>query len=347
MKTLHAKFLRLTNLLTELICSNHFSPDLCFGVNGPYNDFELPTRTYCHLLYWSSWSYEQHKSTVAAHASQIILKLLLAQRSNFNFIYPVHRFGKYPIKDVGNGLIGEAWFYEAISKYISTYTHSCDEHVIKLYSELQLSLNNYLLHERSSDPLGNISRPDGTYNHQLWKIATYLESNPRSPYYCDFYRLLSKLQLYRDGTIYHLSPCLTEQQSNKSIKTYISHLKNQATLYHKSCGYHLFVLYGFAIIQSTANLDFSTHIKLQRAIRLLSNAKYINHLFSNAYSKDYNRVEFEYPFVSRIFCHADPPPLVIDRLDQTLSLFINMFLSSPTPNLSYISRAYELCRYWT
>lgn len=344
MTNILSDFLHLSRQCFEFLCSSRYSKKYCIGSNGPYKDLELPTRTFCHLLYWASWSYEFTGEDLFSDASHFLYSKLAHSHLNYQFLYPVHRLGKYPQKDVGNGLIGEAWLFESLSKYAYVFGESDQSQVLRWLKSLETSYNTYFRTYKACDPFGNPSRIDGTFNHQLWKLAILLESDSSSIFYYDLYRLLNSMLIYPDGTIYHLSPC-SDIATNP--KYYASLVKNWFSLHPKSSGYQLFNLYAFAIIQKSTALDFSNHPKVRRALSRSLNNSFLVSLFSNTYASEYNRPEFEFPFISKVFFNSEIPPCIEQRLNSTLLLFSSFFNDNNELDLAYISRAYELCRYWS
>ncbi len=286
------------------------------GNNGPYRDPETPVRNSSHWLLTYSKCYEitgniEFKNIVVNIAE--FLSTNKIRPYNYSF-YHRNKTGK----DKCNGLIGQAWTFEALAKATEIIK---DDKYLTIAKEV-FSLHKFKSNQRLWFRLeinGESNRLDGTFNHQLWFAATSsligsVEINKRIIKFMD--NLINNINVAESGLIIHhlknsnngqlteqIKKTIKNRQYGKIIKgtikkiLYKSNIKDRKNLIIKSIGYHVFNLYAFALLkQQIPEHNFWKSELLNRTVNYVLTPEYKEGLEGNIYGYSYNPPGFEIPY---------------------------------------------------
>lgn len=227
------------------------------GRNGPYGDAETPVRNTGHWLVsfcaLQRWSGEQRYQDAALAAA----RYLAGEKSRPGGASFHHR--ARGVKDVSNGLIGQAWSIEALAEAAECFD-------APQLSELAEQV--FLLHPfdsntglwRSVELDGSPGSWDVTFNHQLWFAAAGTRLAPlasrevaaRVQRFLD--RLQRNLALQDSGRVRHLvSPAaFLRAQPRLALRLWRTRRREGPEQAHKEAGYHAFNLYALASLRRHA-----------------------------------------------------------------------------------------------
>ena len=284
------------------------------GHNGPYFDEETPVRNTAHWLFVFSVLYERTKdSRYKDFAEKAIAYLTGAEARPMKAAFWIR---KNPEKDFCNGLIGQAWVMEALIKAAQVFDRP------ELY---QLAEEVYLLHSFDEDLWiwkrlnvdGSYNSPDPTFNHQLWfgAVSTMLDRTPAAVEASSlfFEKIATRVKLYRDGVINHVSPVTRLSLKVKhppkvveGVVRYGYYQVSKRSLRKKAAGYHAFNLYAFALYsQALPDHPFWESGKFKKMLRVTDRPHFLKQQKDNKYSFPYNPTGLELAFVRETF---DPDP---------------------------------------
>jgi len=310
------------------------------GHNGPYRDIETPVRntahwliTFAHAYKWTGES--KYRDCVRQCGSYLTSEA--ARPYGFSFH---HRNGN---KDKCNGLIGQAWTFEALaeaSKVLedSKYTCLAEEVFFQHPFDERLGLWNRLEID------GKILPFDMTFNHQLWFAAcgSLIKTSRRPTILTRIHRFLdclqSNLTVLENGLLYHPIKHLYDAElakqvsfgakAKKSARNWLGALKNrqlpdrllteqqirancQKQQEYKSIGYHAFNMYSFALLKPrTPDHPFWTSHNLQGMVDYMLTDEYQQALDDNRYGYPYNPPGFEVPFALFVLGYLSRDDLV-------------------------------------
>ena len=289
------------------------------GHNGPYHDPETFVRNFSHWLITFSKSYYYTKNTKYREMVYEIAQQLIAKESRpYGFSFYARN---KQAKDKCNGLIGQAWAFEALAEASSCLE---DKKYIEIAQEV-FDLHRFddkqgLWHRLEID--GTELPVDGTFNHQLWfaaaalkifmvkddrinnKISTFLDCLPFN------------LTILDSGLIYHPIERVALTQTSELKKTLTYYLKwpikkilqfvkqnvpafdlYQKAMIKKSIGYHSFNMYAFGMIKPyLKNHPFWESLAFKKSIAYMLSDEYQSDLNSNMFAYPYNPPGFEIPF---------------------------------------------------
>jgi len=346
------------------------------GHNGPYNDPETPVRNYGHWLITFSKCFELTGEQIYLNKIKEFAEYLISDNAR-PFGYSFHHRSKES-KDKCNGLIGQAWVFEALAFASSV---SGDEKYSEIVEDVffQHKFNDDLGLWNRLEIDGTILSIDSTFNHQLWfaACASLLNTPRREEIRERILRFMDclpqNLSVLENGLIYHpIEKLLNQTGSGWSIrsrlikfaKNSLSFLriiddktKNSNQMYrekmiNKSIGYHQFNMYAFAMLKETLpDHSFWQSPEFGRSVDYLSSAEYKKGLSENKYGFSYNPPGFEVPYALSVFLD-----MTEDELIEISSWYINeqfkrcyntetrMMETNTEDPLTHTARIYEVTR---
>lgn len=280
------------------------------GCNGPYGHIETPVRNTAHWLFTFSVLYEKMGGKAFKTAAEKALTYLLGEESRP--MKAAFWCRKNPERDFCNGLIGQAWVMEGLLKAASVFDHR---------EAFLLAEKVYHLHPWIPDQKvwkrvnveGSYGSCDPTFNHQLWfaAISSQISDNELAATRAKEFLAhhISRLGLYRDGILYHLTPLFSLRfprifhQDNIGVfhQKAMFHLKKRE-LYEKSAGYHAFNLYAFAVLKERfPNLKVWKHSAMEKMLKPSFSKKFRQQHRSNPYSYRFNPTGLEMAYAMEVF----------------------------------------------
>lgn len=306
------------------------------GNNGLYHDPETPVRNTGHWLIIFAKCYEWTSDKKYKNEVLELVNYLLTKKARPNGYSFYHR--KTENKDKCNGLIGQAWSFEALAQ--ATHTLG-DEKFIKAAEDVFFQHNfneHYGLWNRLEID-GKILSIDNTFNHQLWFAAcSSLIKTKRQPeiqqqinHFMDC--LPENLSVLENGLIYHpierklFNDEYSNKVNNKNLRTILKKILKRNSnekskkstecveyfdkMKYKSIGYHAFNMYAFALLK----INFPDHSFWKsdiflKTIQYMLSSEYKNDLYNNKYGYPYNPPGFEVAFALNILAEFENDELV-------------------------------------
>ena len=293
------------------------------GHNGPYYDKETPVRNSGHWLVIFSKCYElTNKGKYKDKVYQIAK--YLTSKDNRPYEYSFYHRNKKG-KDKCNGLIGQAWTFEALAEATKILE---DNKYVLLAEEVffRHPFNEECGLWYCLDIDGQILPIDSTFNHQLWfaACASLIKSKRSNEILKRIIKFVNmfpqNLTIMENGMIFHpiewllkdnFMDCnLVNNGPIQKVKNYLKVLRNlilnkrtltQKEIYakeiYRSIGYHSFNMYAFAILKSQIpnNIIWQSDFIVKNINFLLSN-EYNSLLENNKYAFPYNPPGFEIPY---------------------------------------------------
>lgn len=334
------------------------------GCNGPYKNCDTPIRNTAHwavsyALLYKIFNEKKYKEIVECFSHY------LCDSKNYG-INGAAICRKNAMDDT-NGVIGQAWVIEGL---LACYDVTRDERLLnKAVSvfesqELIESTGLWKIHCSNGCNVGY----DYVYNHNLWFAAAGSQILERK----ENDSIRKKLEIFLNhssdtygvqpsGCLYHLinsnvSPVGNFKYIVKKILTDWNFPKFKEMNYLEK-GYHLFDLYGFALLKK----QFSNHPelnskKLKKAISYGMDEHFLYSLGEiggdlNKYSYPYNSPAFEYPFVSSIFTGTYDEKMAKKMLNiQFTELFDDksmIFSKKNEDPVTLTARIYEILRFFS
>ena len=370
--------LRLTDFIVEILkCSlNDSEKYMGSGCNGPYNDKQTLVRNYGYWLINFSKCFELTGDQIYLDKVYELSHFLFSKKSRpygYSFHHRLHEN-----KDKCNGLIGQAWTFEALTyasivtkdpKYVELAENVFFQHVFNydcgLWNRLEID--------------GTVLSIDSTFNHQLWFTAcSSMLKTPRQKEIserisCFMDQLNNNLTVLDNGLIYHpienqILPNQSEQTSESFLmsvaRIFLSSfglinskinkntLKHRERMIYKSIGYHQFNMYAFAILkQSFPDHFFWDSLKFHRTVDYLISDEFKIGLNDNIYGYPYNPPGFEIPFVLNVFSNLSEYDLVDicswwvnEQIKRCYEPKTRMMIRNTEDPLTHTARIYELTR---
>ena len=295
------------------------------GNNGPYNHEETILRNKCHWIVVFSKLYQETKNKKYFKAINELSSCFFSKTARpYGFSFH-HR--NVSGKDSSNGLIGQAWTFEALYE---CYIILNDEKYLKLAEEVfdlhQFDVDNGLWYTLDID--GKVLEIDAAFNHQLWFAYASAQVIPRNnKKFMNIEIFLNQieknLKVLDNGLVYHpieryaLSNLLKQNESyfNK-IKRIIKNILSKKSLKVlfvnkdeilnewrnlinvKSYGYHAFNLYAFVKFEKFFKSHYFWKSNLyQKMIEILLDPVFLEKNENNKYSYPYNPTGFELSYV--------------------------------------------------
>jgi len=297
------------------------------GHNGPYKDPETNVRNLGHWLITFSKCYEwTHEDRFKNRVCQIAEYLCSDESRPYRYSFH-HRKNKN--KDKCNGLIGQAWTFEALAEASRLlgepmYASLAEQVFFQHPFNEELGLWNRV------DVDGNVLSEDPTFNHQLWFAACIslvkasqserilkrvkrfldcLNKNltvlPNGLAYHPIQHLWEKdlarhftLKGWSANVLYHLLDALKHQRlpEKRPLFKNIQERTHEA-MFYKSIGYHAFNIYAFSLLrQQMQDYPFWSSSALQKMVDYLQTDEYRRSIWDNKYGFPYNPPGFEIPF---------------------------------------------------
>ena len=283
------------------------------GHNGPYFDKETPVRNTAQWLFTFSSLFERDKDNKWEIAAMKAIDFLFSKRAR-----PMDATfwcRKNPQKDFCNGLIGQAWVIEALTKASEVFNRrDCYDLAEKLFLRHPWDEKNKLWYKVNVD--GSYAGYDKTFNHQLWfaAVAGFLnnteEAIRRSK---DFFEHVAQdIDLYSNGVIFHNTPLIKWRMSVNPLKTarcvnqFLNKEKVKRKLWHKSAGYHGFNLYAYSMYKhQMPEHSFWKSTKFEKMLSVINTESFISEQRGNQYSYPYNPTGIELAFTLETFKPED------------------------------------------
>ena len=346
------------------------------GQNGPYNDPETAVRNYGHWLITFSKCFELTGEQIYLKKIKEFAEYLISDNAR-PFGYSFHHRSKES-KDKCNGLIGQAWVFEALAFASSV---SGDEKFSEIVEDVffQHKFNDDLGLWNRLEIDGTILSIDSTFNHQLWfaACASLLCTPRREEVRERIFRFMDclpeNLSVLDNGLIYHpierrlncndfgrsiksdikkVAKISLSFLWNKEIKSNHYNKEYKGKMIIKSVGYHQFNLYAFALLkESFPDHPFWRSLPFQKTVDYLISDEFKNGLDENRYGYPYNPPGFEVPFALSMFTD-----LTVDELADISSWWVNeqfnrcyesetrMMGRNTDDPLTHTARVYELVR---
>ena len=333
------------------------------GCNGLYKDIDTEMRNTAHWVVTYSILYNIFKEK---KYYDIVLKFGEFLLKDDNYGKNGAAICRINSNDDTNGVIGQAWVIEGLlACYDITQNLNFINKAIKIFDSQKFVEEIGLWRICCSN--GKDVGYDYVYNHNLWfaasgslilqrvnvenirkKIIRFLECSKYTygvqPSGC-LYHLVNLNKNIVGKIKFRLKMCLTDFNIGKF-----------QDLNYLEKGYHLFDLYGFAILKNKFpnNEEFNS-FKLNKAISYGENKETINKLkmfkdFMNKYSFPYNSPAFEYPYVSMMLGKNYDDNFAKQLLDFQFSELFDestmMFSKNNEDPETLTARMYELMRFF-
>ncbi len=347
------------------------------GNNGPYQYDDTPVRNTCHWLIIYSYIYKKsgkYKDVIYKFCEYLINKTKQSKTGAIECMVGPHF-------DHLNGLIGQAWAIEAMVYAAEVLNED------KIYEAARKIFCAQKFDERESiwtriEVNGEALGYDIVVNHQVWfAIAGCVldEYKPDPEIMREVSQFLDRIaekhfRTYGNGLIRHcldLKTATVQRPLSWKIKRLIKrcliplHDKdpNRYDPLAQEKGYHLFELYGYAILnkyfpdhQLYKMKCFSQASKYGLRIEKLNKKLHINNLNSeadsskiNKYAYGYNSPAFEFPLIAAVFGNKDDlkkiPMLVQMQMEHFYNSSTHLFDRNNYDGQTLTARAYELVRY--
>jgi len=352
------------------------------GHNGPYHDPETPVRNTGHWLISFSRAYEWTGDKKYINAARRCADYLFSKPARpFGFSFH-HR--NSPSKDHCNGLVGQAWTFEALAEATrffndQSYAHLAEEVFFQHPFNWKSGLWNRL------EINGKILPYDTTFNHQLWfaACASMVKSKRSDEIMKRVVRFLDclddNLSILSNGLVYHPIEHLFEAEfarqfsfgmrTKKTVRNFAHALRNfhfpekllkedetrsktRENLIYKSVGYHAFNTYAFAILkQQIPDHQFWTTDIFHKMVNYLQKDTYLQGLDDNKYGYAYNPPGFEVPYSLYILADLNEDEVikltsrwVNEQFYRCFNPKTNMMDRNTEDAVTHTARIYELTR---
>lgn len=351
------------------------------GHNGPYHDPETPVRNSSHWLIILAKMHEINGKKIFIDAIYKLAEYLISEEARpYGYSFN-HRNKKR--KDKCNGLIGQAWIFEALAKASEILR---DKKYKKIAADVfyQHPFDDKMCLWNRVEIDGKVFSIDGTFNHQLWfascsslikddndeinqKVNDFLDMIPKNLTVLDngliFHKIdwLWKKNIFRNYLVNGLLRNIYKHiksfaRERKMVFEFSSMNKFKNVLIKKeiyrSIGYHTFNLYAFAILKK----QYPDHkiwqdASFKKTLKYIFSENYIHNIDNNEYGFPYNAPGFEIPFILSTFFHKQKIDLVNEcekwvglQFKKTFNLETYWFDKNNPDPLTLTSRLYEITR---
>nr|WKN34683.1 hypothetical protein K4G66_20120 [Tunicatimonas sp. TK19036] len=369
----------LINLGEE--CINDPFKYLQAGHNGPYHHPETLLRNQGHWIVTLGQLYkwtgeEKYKLQLEKWSPVLVSGKVRPYGYSFH-----HR--DVPGKDRCNGLVGQAWTFEALitaaeilgdDRYTDRAIEVFQQHV---FNE-QYGLWNIVEIDGAILPI------DNAFNHQLWfaaSISPLRQKNKAVAKKIDIFldSLWENLSLLDSGLIYHELERVLEdpyqkekiESSSFKVKHHFKQVLQQLGLLEKpltpaqkkvllwdkmkckSIGYQAFNVYAFTMLkQAYPEHEIWNHPKTQKIADYLLSSEYKEGVEGNKFSFAYNPPGFEIPYVfSEFLMHTGMEDVIAQsqcwlqrQIDLTYDSEAKLFNKTTEDIYTLTARVYELSR---
>jgi len=344
------------------------------GNNGPYNHKETILRNKSNWIIIFSKLYRESKNKIYYDCVKELSEYLLSENARPNGFAFFHRdvLGK----DSSNGLIGQAWTFEALYEcYLTLGDIKFIKLAEKVFDQHKFDKKTGLWHVL--DVNGKIMDVDAAFNHQLWFAYASAQIVPHTnKNYSNIYLFLdninSNLKILENGLVYHpieryaipnfssgnnffriikrTIKNIIKKQSLKPLfetkNTTIEKWLNEQE--EKSIGYHAFNMFAFVKLEElTKKHKFWKSIEYSKMIDAVIDIEFIKKNEKNKYSYPYNPFGFEFTFI--IFKKFDflskielVNHVLIKQFEMNFDINSLMFEKNNNDKHTLTSRLYEL-----
>lgn len=355
------------------------------GYNGPYNNQETPVRNSAHWIHTYAYLWKTTNQIKYYKAIKILARFLV-EPSNYG------KSGSICVRkdkrfDKTNGLIGQAWVIEALVKAAEILDDiNYYEQAKKLFLLQPFNKSNNMW--EVLDCNGEICY-DTTFNHQLWfaasgSIILDFKYNQEIDKMIKLFLKEANEKLftvYDNGLIVHVANYKLSAEERKHLKKlgmkrkFLSLLSSPITVVKKKVtdkmakyafteglekAYHLFDLYGFAILKSRYGEEsiFSSE-KFKKAVEYALCTDLVFSLMEpcgeysfNKFAFGYNSPAFEYPLICKVFGNPDKMEIYREVCKKLLEFQImkvydpenHSFMLAGPDSETLDARVYELIR---
>lgn len=327
------------------------------GCNGPYADRETPVRNTAHwlitLLALHGRSGEAALREAAARAAGYLLSDA-ARPMGASFLCRTT-----PERDFCNGLIGQAWVFEAMATAAEPLGRpQLRELARELFLRHPFDERTGLWRCLNID--GSYGPVDMTFNHQLWFAASgaLIEADSRGEVGGRVVRFLDRalenhLKLDPSGRIAHFVPDPSRSPARRLLAQALQPLKRlrrKPAAIHKEIGYHAFNLYAFALLRrQLPHHPLWSSGQLRSALRFVDSPVYEAGLEANRFGYPYNPAGFEVAFAMQCFGEHGPRRRsaawwVEQQLRRSYDCERRMLSKNSEDDITLAARLYEATR---
>jgi len=298
------------------------------GINGPWRIKQTPVRNSAHWLIYNSWAYANTREKSYLDSIAKIARYLVSKNAR---PYGYSFFNLKGYHNKANGLVGQAWVFEALSEATRVLE---DETYAKVAEEVFLQ-HNY------SENLGLWSglEIDGrhmqihsTLNQQVWFAATAAEllfvnhNNEIRSRIIKFLDLIDQnihimenglqgihtknINSFKRSWLNHSYSALLDYRpcGGKNLRYLKSLIRKKKynrpkfSYYTKSIGYQSFTLYGLGLLKKVfPQHQFWKSKQMQDTLHFIATSNYKEELNNNCFAYGYNPTGFELPFIIDTF----------------------------------------------
>lgn len=351
------------------------------GQNGPYHDPETPVRNTGHWLITFSRLFEWTGDKKYREAARRCAEYLLSKQAR-PYGYSFHHRNGH--KDYCNGLVGQAWTFEALAEASRLfddpkYARMAEEVFFQHPFDEEAGLWNRLEID------GHVLPFDSAFNHQLWfaACAAMIQANRRDGILRRIKRFMDcfdkNLTVLPKGLVYHPIEHLLEKQLAEQF-TFTRRMRKRArnildgirslrwpvmlkseirtrremrdNLVYKSIGYHSFNMYAFALLKPhIAEHPFWNSERFRKMIAYMKTEDLFDGLDENKYGYPYNPPGFEMPYSQFVLENLDTAAAIEITQDWVSEQFARCFnpetllMDRNTEDpVTHTARIYELTR---
>ncbi len=352
--------------LDEINKYNYILP----GVNGPYNCMDTPVRNTAHFIGIYKYLYKLTKDKKYYDAIKKLSNYLISQKSKSGAIKCMEN----DKMDFLNGSIGQAWAIEGlINGFLVTNEIKYYDKAVEIFLSQKYDFDKHLWTRIELD--GTDIGFDKVFNHQLWLAASGFlinkakKNNQIFKQIDDFMKNVDDLfNIYNDGLLKHYVTGM--EVKNRSLKSYIKKMLFFLSIFDPKFskknfekGYHIFDLYGFAIIYNCDNnysifssdkfkkvVDYALNIEKQNKDCKIEKFDKNQKLFkTNKYFYLYNTPAFEFPYIDYTFNNSKRKDIYQKLFDIQLKTTFNRetkkFDKNNPDGNTLTARLYELTKY--
>lgn len=325
----------------EFLAAGHAAP----GCNGPYGAVDTPVRNTGHWLITYTYLYKLTGDEKYRKISQVFCRYLLAEQAKTasGAIACMSDKGA----DHLNGMIGQAWTIEALVYAYETYG-----------GEEILECAFKIFRSQSFDPAagmwrvveldGRVCDFDKTVNHQLWFCIAgllLLRCREDAAIRAQVERHLECIRkdyfgIHPNGLIRHYGPMHLSNRTFAKfyVKQHVKHLLKKLHLMssgkidslEQEEGYHLFELYGYAVVATLCpeeplfhRPDFRKAVAYDKNVAELHSALKLGTSKNNPYAYGYNSPAYEYPLIHQVFSAPLDEAAALELMDTHEALIVN------------------------
>lgn len=345
------------------------------GHNGPYHHQETILRNYSHWIIIFSKLNKEKPNEIYLEAIKRLSNYFFKKEARplgFSF----HHRNVYG-KDSSNGLIGQAWTFEALYECYETLK---DDKFITLAEEVfnlhKFDVKNGLWYTLDID--GKVLEIDAAFNHQLWFAYTSAQVIPKNNKNFKnieiFLNQIEKnLKVLDNGLVYHPIERYALSNLLKTNETFFNRTKRiiktilikksfkilfvdedeilkqwERSITIKSFGYHAFNMYAFVKFEKFfSDHSFWKSKSYQKMIEILLDPIFLDNNENNKYSYPYNPTGFEIAYVlNEKLSDKNSLELVFKFINKQFNLNFNydtfMFSKNNEDPDTLTARLYEL-----